>query len=101
MSSLKLQSTFKQLVSRSEVIGYRINKVVFRGFHSSDALQQMHDRSIQERTRLRLETDTEVQRQRHLDLKLEKEEERSQRQCQLELKQLNHRQEMEKKVNKC
>ena len=49
--SFFLQATFKQLCARAEIIGYQINKVVFRGFHSSDALQAMHDKAIQERTR--------------------------------------------------
>ena len=41
--------TFKQLQTRSQNIGYKILKVVFRGFHSSDSLQQMHDQAIQVR----------------------------------------------------
>ena len=43
--------TFSQLTTRAKTIGYNINKVVFRGFHSSDALQQMHDQAIHTRTR--------------------------------------------------
>ena len=43
--------TFPQLTARAVTIGYKINKVVFRGFHSSDALQKMHDEAIHERTR--------------------------------------------------
>ena len=43
--------TFSQLTTRAKTIGYSINKVVFRGFHSSDALQQMHDQAIHTRTR--------------------------------------------------
>ena len=42
-------ATFKQLQTRSQNIGYKILKVVFRGFHSSDSLQQMHDQAIQVR----------------------------------------------------
>merc|ERR1719264_2491359 len=60
-------ATFGSLCSRAETIGYKINKVVFRGFHSSDALQAMHDKAIQERTRLKLEGDTEEHRQRTLN----------------------------------
>merc|ERR1712004_103841 len=30
-------TTFGSLCSRADTIGYKINKVVFRGFHSSDA----------------------------------------------------------------
>jgi len=88
-------ATFKQLQTRSQNIGYKILKVVFRGFHSSDSLQQMHDQAIQERTKLRLEADTELQRQRHLDLQLDKEEERSVRQRDLQKQQDEHRREME------
>ena len=40
-------SSFEQLCKRATGIGYAINKVVFRGFHASDALQAMHDNSIQ------------------------------------------------------
>ena len=43
--------TLSQLTTRAKTIGYNIDKVVFRGFHSSDALQQMHDQAIHTRTR--------------------------------------------------
>lgn len=45
-------SSFGQLCKRATGIGYAINKVVFRGFHASDALQAMHDNSIQVRRNL-------------------------------------------------
>ena len=38
-SQMNELETFGSLCSRAETIGYKINKVVFRGFHSSDALQ--------------------------------------------------------------
>ena len=50
-SELNKIETFSQLTTRAKTIGYNINKVVFRGFHSSDALQQMHDQAIHTRTR--------------------------------------------------
>merc|ERR1719361_2331155 len=87
--------TFSQLCSRAEIIGYKINKVVFRGFHSSDALQSMHDKAIHERTRLRLEADTEDARQKTLDLQLGKEEERGVKQRELEREKEEHRRRME------
>ena len=71
-SQMNELATFGSLCSRAETIGYKINKVVFRGFHSSDALQAMHDKAIQERTRLKLEGDTEEHRQRTLDMRLGK-----------------------------
>merc|ERR1719244_319065 len=86
--------TFGQLTSRAEMIGYKINKVVFRGFHSSDALQQMHDHAIHERARLRLEAESEAHRQETLDLQLTKNEERSRRERELEKEKENHRIEM-------
>jgi len=89
-------STYKQLTNRSLNIGYKISKVVFRGFHSSDALQNMHDKAIHERTRLRLEADTEDHRQRTLDLQLEKEEERSAKQRELEREKEEHKRQMKR-----
>ena len=88
-------STYKTLTSRAEMIGYNISKVVFRGFHSSDALQHMHDKAIHERTRLRLEADTEDHRQMTLDLQLAKEEERGVKQRELEREKEEHRRRME------
>ena len=95
-SQMNELSTFKQLTSRSLNIGYRINKVVFRGFHSSDALQSMHAKAIHERTRLRLEADTEDHRQKTLDIQLLKEEERSIKERELEREKDEHKRSMER-----
>jgi len=89
-------NTFQQLTIRAELIGYKVSKVVFRGFHSSDALQSMHDKAIHERTRLRLEADTEEHRQKTLDLQLAKEEERSVRERELEKEREEHKRMMER-----
>merc|ERR1711923_134714 len=89
-------NTFQQLTTRAELIGYKVSKVVFRGFHSSDALQSMHDKAIHERTRLRLEADTEDHRQRTLDLQLAKEEERSAKERELEKEKEEHKRSMER-----
>jgi hypothetical protein len=55
--------TYKQLTVRASQCGYRINKVVFRGYGAAAALQQMHDQAIQARTRLQLDRATEQQAQ--------------------------------------
>jgi len=89
-------NTFNQLTTRADLIGYKVGKVVFRGFHSSDALQNMHDKAIHERTRLRLEADTEEHRQKTLDLQLAKEEERSVRERELEKEREEHKRMMER-----
>ncbi|MCA9265886.1 MAG: hypothetical protein KDA60_18620 [Planctomycetales bacterium] len=69
-------SEYGNLVHRSERIGYRINKVVYRGYVASDKLQTMHDDAIEKRTALKLEAETERQAQELADLKLEREAER-------------------------
>ena len=54
-SLLNELSTYPRLVDRSDKIGYKITKVVFRGYLASPKLQQMHDSSIHSRTNLKLE----------------------------------------------
>lgn len=71
---------YKQLCQRAERIGYRISKVVYRGYHANPALQAMHDNAIETRTRLLLESETEKQAQELEDLKLERNIERNRKQ---------------------
>jgi hypothetical protein len=70
--------TFVQLLGRAQRIGYRIGKVVYRGYHASQQLQAMHDHAIEARTSLRLEAETEEQAQTLADLKLTRERDRTQ-----------------------
>lgn len=55
--------TYRQLASRAQQCGYRLNKVVYRGYGAPAALQQMHDQAIQARTKLQLDRATEQQTQ--------------------------------------
>src|SRR5262249_18380430 len=55
--------TYRQLTGRAAQCGYRINKVVYRGYGTAEALQQMHDQAIEARTKLQLERATEQQSQ--------------------------------------
>lgn len=64
--------TYAQLTARAEQCGYRIGKVVYRGYGAPAALQQMHEQALESRTRLRLEKDTETQAQELEDLKLDR-----------------------------
>eukprot|EP00735_Rhodelphis_limneticus_P010742 TRINITY_DN356_c0_g1::TRINITY_DN356_c0_g1_i1::g.7451::m.7451 TRINITY_DN356_c0_g1::TRINITY_DN356_c0_g1_i1::g.7451 ORF type:complete len:415 (+),score=86.43,Band_7/PF01145.20/3.3e+02,Band_7/PF01145.20/0.00054 TRINITY_DN356_c0_g1_i1:123-1367(+) len=75
-SCLSELTSYPQLCSRSEGIGFQIHKVVYRGYFASTRLQEMHDTAIQARTRLRLEAETEKQAQELADLKLNREFER-------------------------
>ncbi|HSQ54190.1 MAG TPA: hypothetical protein VLM40_00480 [Gemmata sp.] len=62
--------TYKQLTVRATQNGYRINKVVYRGYGAPDRLQAMHDQAIEARTKLQLERATEEQAQGLEDFKL-------------------------------
>jgi hypothetical protein len=55
--------TYRQLTGRAAQCGYRINKVVYRGYGTAESLQQMHDHAIEARTKLQLERATEQQAQ--------------------------------------
>jgi hypothetical protein len=63
--------TYRQLAGRAAQCGYRINKVVYRGYGATEALQQMHDQAIEARTRLKLDQATEQQAQDLEDFKLD------------------------------
>ncbi|CAF1167962.1 unnamed protein product [Rotaria sordida] len=86
--------TYPQLITRSDTVGYKINKVVFRGYQASEKLQLMNDNAIQARTKLRLENESELQVQLLEDLKLEKRFERSQKERKMELEQMSHKLDM-------
>jgi hypothetical protein len=61
---------YPQLTARAAQNGYRVNKVVYRGYAAPDRLQAMHDQAIEARTRLQLERATEEQAQTLEDYKL-------------------------------
>jgi hypothetical protein len=63
--------TYRQLIGRAAQCGYRINKVVYRGYGAPANLQQMHDQAIEARTRLQLERATNQQAQELEDYKLD------------------------------
>lgn len=63
--------TYKQLTGRGSECGYRINKVVYRGYGAPETLQQMHNQAIEARTRLALEQANERQAQDLEDYKLQ------------------------------
>jgi hypothetical protein len=62
--------TYRQLAVRASQNGYRINKVVYRGYGAPERLQAMHDQAIEARTKLQLERATEEQAQGLEDYKL-------------------------------
>ena len=99
----KLES-YPQLQGRAEQVGYRIHKMVYRGYSTSEALQKMHEQSIEMRTRLKLERETEEQAQALADFKQERqfqrmvqqrEQEKQQQQHEIAQNKLRYQQEME------
>lgn len=91
--------TYHQLTSRSEKIGYQINKVVYRGYTANNRLQEMHNNAIEARTKLKLETETETQAQQLADYKLTMEFERSVKKREMEENEVEHRNKMSKIVH--
>lgn len=90
-------STYRQLVARAEQCGYRIHKVVYRGYGAPPALQKMHDEAIQTRTRLQLERQTEQQAQELSDFKLERALARADHERKAELAVFEQRLEVERR----
>lgn len=87
--------TYPQLQQRSERIGYEVQKIVFRGYHSSEQLQMMQNSAIESRTQLRLNTEIEEQRQKLADLKVSKEQERTKLKQDMEKSKQDHRQKVD------
>ena len=87
---LNARETYEQLSQRAGRIGYRINKVVYRGYQATDKLQSMHDNAIEIRTRMKLDAENEVQAQGLADLKLNRERERSLKRQEMERIDLEH-----------
>lgn len=69
-SKLNELDAYRQLTARAAQNGYRVNKVVYRGYGAPDRLQAMHDQAIESRTKLQLERATEEQAQNLEDFKL-------------------------------
>lgn len=88
--ALNQLTTYPQLVRRAESIGYRISKVVYRGYTAGETLQEMHNRAIEARTRLRLESETERQAQDLADLKQNREAARERERRDVERQRIEH-----------
>lgn len=71
--------TYRQLSARAAQTGYRITKVVYRGYGAPDRLQAMHDQAIEARTKLELDRATERQAQDLENFKLTAQLERAAR----------------------
>jgi len=82
---------FPVLLERAKMIGYRIDKIVFRGYQASSQLQAMHDAAIKGRTKLQLDTRTAEQEQFLENMKLNNKMDRSEKENQMESIKAQHK----------
>ncbi|KAK6173700.1 hypothetical protein SNE40_017106 [Patella caerulea] len=94
-SKLSELSTYQQLELSGNKIGFRIQKVVYCGYHSSETLQEMQNNAIESRTRLRLNAELQNQERLILDLKLNKEQARSHLKNEMEKSRQDHKHQIE------
>lgn len=87
-------ASYPNLTGRAERIGYRINKVAYRGYEANPKLQAMHDNAIETRTALQLESETERQAQELADLKLARESDRAKQRQAMERDKTEHEQRL-------
>lgn len=88
---LNNMETYEELARGAERIGYKVSKVVYRGYTARDQLQAMHDNAIETRTKLVLEAETEERKQELADLQQEREHRRAEHQRREEERTLAHR----------
>ncbi|XP_067946917.1 uncharacterized protein [Watersipora subatra] len=75
-NSLNKTDTFTQLLQICDKIGYKLNKIVYRGYTVTIKLQEMHNRNIENRTRMKLQHETQAMEQRIKDFTLSKQQDR-------------------------
>ena len=68
--------TYEQLLQRAKRNGYLIESIIYNGYTSTTALQEIQDAAIHARTELRLNSEIDEQKNRLIDLKLESENQR-------------------------
>lgn len=69
-------ATFPILAQRAQSIGFTMDKVVYRGLHTSSHLQELHNKSVTNATKLRLDALDAEQEQKKLDLESRRASER-------------------------
>ena len=95
-SMLNILDNYKQLNERSKHIGYQVTKVVFRGYHASDKLQELHDHAVQRRTQMKVSLEKETKEQDLTDFKLRNEHQRESLEQNMKLEKGQHDRQLEK-----
>jgi hypothetical protein len=76
-SKLNGLDQYNQLIQLSKRIGFEVTKVVFRGYHTSNQLQRLHEQAVEKRTALKVKMEAEQQTQDLTDSKLLNEQQRN------------------------
>lgn len=95
-SALNELESYPNLVARAAGIGYQIDKVVYRGYQTSDKVQAIHDKGIERRTHLHLEQETLEQEQRLATYKLNEEMNRARQRREMEAAEREHAMALER-----
>ena len=95
-SLLNVLDNYKQLIDRSKHIGYQVTKVVFRGYHASGTLQDLHDKAVQRRTQMKVKLETETKEQDFTDFKLRNDHQREALEQNMKLEETVHQYQLEK-----
>lgn len=82
--------SYPQLTHRASQCGYRVHKVVYRGYGAPPALQSLHDEATENRVRLQLQRATEQQAQELEDFKLDRGLERGEKERQRQAAEQEH-----------
>ena len=88
---LSKNESYQLLMNRMESIGYKLSKVVYRGYTTSNQLQLMHESAISSRTKLRLDADTQKQEQINAASLLIAREEQNRHRFDLEASEAEHK----------
>jgi len=89
-STLGEIAAYPTVNDRMKETGFRLLKVVYRGYSTSDNLQKMHDEAIAKRTRLRLQQDMAAVEQEEQAMQLRCRTERSHQEQELEEGKARH-----------
>jgi len=82
--------TFPILKGRMQQTGFRLLKVVYRGYSTSGQLQAMHDEAIAKRTKLKLQSDTRQMEQAQQSMELQCKQERAQQEMAVSEAEVRH-----------
>lgn len=89
-SHLNSIDTFPILAHRMGQTGFKLHKVVYRGYSASTQLQSMHDESIAKRTKLKLTSDTREMEQHGQSMELRCKAERAEQERRMQDEAVKH-----------